>query len=313
MNISGVTEIYPSKKLDCEIVVPGQPENRYELSINSIVGTTSFETQLVEGDMPYSPNTNSTIPIVINRASPYYEKTGLSLSLGDHFSASVNTGMSTKEIDFSVCGFIENKDKGSVFYTTPEYLDFLAEINCDLAWYICTEDMQTKQAVEEIKALVASDNRINTSIFADDLSEYQAYFYNAKIVVTAVIVLICLFAFVNLLNTCITNTVIRRHDYALLEAAGMTKVQIYQTQSAENRIYFFGSLIGSCVVGIPLGFLLCNKIAEIPGLSYISYRFPWPFLLLYFVLVFVVHIVVTVYQRHILAKQSVVERIKAIE
>ena len=61
--------------------------------------------------MPYSPNTNSTIPIVINRASPYYEKTGLSLSLGDHFSASVNTGMSTKEIDFSVCGFIENKDK----------------------------------------------------------------------------------------------------------------------------------------------------------------------------------------------------------
>ena len=110
--------------------------------------------------------------------------------------------MSTKEIDFSVCGFIENKDKGSVFYTTPEYLDFLAEINCDLAWYICTEDMQTKQAVEEIKALVASDNRINTSIFADDLSEYQAYFYNAKIVVTAVIVLICLFAFVNLLNTC---------------------------------------------------------------------------------------------------------------
>lgn len=64
----------------------------------------------------------------------------------------------------------------------------------------------------------------------------------------------------------------------------MTKVQIYQTQNAENRIYFLGSLIGSCVVGIPLGFFLCNEIAEIPGLSYISYQFPWLFLLLYFVL-----------------------------
>lgn len=40
-NIS-VTEIYPSKKLDCEIVVPGQPENRYELSINSITGNNQF-------------------------------------------------------------------------------------------------------------------------------------------------------------------------------------------------------------------------------------------------------------------------------
>ena len=48
----------------------------------------------------------------------------------------------------------------------------------------------------------------------ESLSEYQAYFYNAQIIVTAVMVLICLFAFVNLLNTCITNTVIRRHDYA---------------------------------------------------------------------------------------------------
>ena len=52
-------------------------------------------------------------------------------------------------------------------------------------------------------------------------------------------VLICLLAFVNLLNTCITNTVIRRHDYALLEAAGMTKVQIYQTQNAETGFTFW--------------------------------------------------------------------------
>lgn len=65
--------------------------------------------------MPYSPNTNSTIPIVINRASPYYEKTGLSLSLGDHFSASVNTGMSTKEIDFQYV--VSSKIRTKVAYS----------------------------------------------------------------------------------------------------------------------------------------------------------------------------------------------------
>ena len=73
----------------------------------------------------------------------------------------------------------------------------------------------------------------------ESLSEYQAYFYNAQIFVTAVMVLICLLAFVNLLNTCIPNTVIRRHDYALLEAAGMTKEQIYQTQNAETGFTFW--------------------------------------------------------------------------
>ena len=312
-NIPGVTEIYPSKKLNCEVVVSGQSENKYEISLNSIVGTSSFEARLVEGGMPYSQNEIQTIPIVINRVSPYYERTGLDLKLGDHFSVSVNTGASIKETDFSVCGFIENKDTGSVFYTAPEYLDFLAEVNCDLAWYICTEDMQTKVAVEEIKTLVTSDDRISTSVFSEELSEYQELFHNAKVVVTAVMFLICLFAFINLLNTCITNTVMRRHDYALLEAAGMTKAQVQQTQSAENRIYFVGSFIGSCVVGIPLGFFLCSKIAEIPGLSYISYQFPWLFLILYFLLVFMVHTMVTTYQKRILMRQSVVERIKSGE
>ena len=312
-NIPGVTEIYPSKKLNCEVVVSGQSENKYEISLNSIVGTSSFEARLVEGGMPYSQNEIQTIPIVINRVSPYYERTGLDLKLGDHFSVSVNTGASIKETDFSVCGFIENKDTGSVFYTAPEYLDFLAEVNCDLAWYICTEDMQTKVAVEEIKTLVTSDDRISTSVFSEELSEYQELFHNAKVVVTAVMFLICLFAFINLLNTCITNTVMRRHDYALLEAAGMTKAQVQQTQSAENRIYFVGSFIGSCVVGIPLGFFLCSKIAEIPGLSYISYQFPWLFLILYFLLVFMVHTMVTTYQKRILMRQSVAERIKTGE
>lgn len=72
----------------------------------------------------------------------------------------------------------------------------------------------------------------------ESLSEYQAYFYNAQIFVTAVMVLICLFAFVNLLNTCITNTVIRRHDYALLEAAGMKRTNLSNTERRKQDLLF---------------------------------------------------------------------------
>lgn len=312
--IPGVTGIYPSKKLDCEITVPDQSiSTQFDMALNSIIGTSSFEGQLVEGTMPYSQNTITTVPVIINRSSPYYKETGLDLKLGDHLSASVHTGQSMKQMDFSVCGFIENKDKGSVLYTAPEYLDYMAEMNCDLAWYICTDSQRDTVAVEQIKVLVASDNRLIASAFSDDFAETNAYLHNAKIVVVAVLMLICLFSFINLLNTCITNAVMRHHDYALLEAAGMTKEQIQQTQSSENRIYFSGGLIGSCMIGIPLGLLLCKKIAELPGLSYISYQFPWVFLLLYFVIVFAANIIVTQYQRNFLTKHSVIEQLKAVE
>jgi len=306
-NIPGVTEIHSSKTLNSEIAIEN---SKIEMWLNSIVDRLSFEARLVEGNMPSSQNSATSIPVVINRASPYYEKAGLNLALGDHFSMSVDTGRSVKDVDFSVCGFIENKDTGIVCYTSPENLDLLSEMNCDLAWYICTGSEQTDSAIEKIKTLINSDDRLTVSVFSDDLSEASSFFQNAKIVVIAVVILICLFALINLLNICITNTVMRSHEYALLEAAGMTKRQIRQMQSAENQLYFAGSLAGSCVAGIPFGFFLCSKIAEIPGLSYISYHFPWLFLVVYFILVFLVHATVTGYQRSILMKNSVVERIR---
>lgn len=306
--IPGVTDIHPAKMLDCERMVPGQPEHKYEGSINSIVDASGFEKQLVEGEMPHFQASGGAAPVVINRASPYYEKTGLDLKMGDHFSMEVNTGRSVKEVTFSLCGFIENKDTGGVFYMLPESLDRLAEINCDVVWYICTEG---DQGAEKIKELAASDDRLVISVFSEDLAEYQAYFRNAKVIVMVCMTLIGLFAFINLLNTCITNTILRLHDYALLEAAGMTKKQIRQTQTAENRIYFFGGLTGSCVLGIGSGIFLCNKIAGIPGLSYISYKFPWSFLILYIMFVLAAHVIVTAYQKRILMKQSVTERMKA--
>lgn len=84
--IPGVSGIYPSKKLDCEITVPDQSiSTQFDMSLISIIGTSSFEGQLIEGTMPYLQNTITTIPVVINRSSPYYEETGLNLKLGITF------------------------------------------------------------------------------------------------------------------------------------------------------------------------------------------------------------------------------------
>lgn len=312
--IYGVTNIYPSKMLDCEVFNPDIPQSTgIKMSLNSIMEEANFKNLLVEGELPYNQGTLNTIPVVVNRLSPYYKNTGFDLKLGDILSANVDTRYSNKQVQFSVCGFIENKDKGIILYTSLNYLDSLAEMNCDLAWYICIEKNQTESAVEKIKSLVSSDDRLFISILADNLSEYQTYFHNAKVVIIVLILLVSLFSFINLLNTCITNTIIRQYDYALLEATGMTKSEIKKMQTTENTIYFSGSLIGSCIIGIPLGYYLCNRIAQIPGLFYISYQFPWSFLVLYIIFILIIYGIMASYQKHIFLKHSVVERIRTIE
>ena len=130
------------------------------------------------------------------------------------------------------------------------------------------DDSEKDAAIEIIKEIFTDDNRVNVSVLTDDVMALENYFHNAKVIITVFVVLISLFSFINMLNTSITNTIARRHDYALLEATGMTKLQLRKVQQSENFIYLVGSFIGSCILGIPIGFLLCTKISEFPGLSY---------------------------------------------
>ena len=113
-------------------------------------------------------------------------------------------------------------------------------------------------ATEIIKEIFIDDDRVDVSVLADDVMALEDYFHNAKVIITVLVVLISLFSFINMLNTSITNAIARRHDYALLEATGMTKLQLRKVQQSESFIYLVGSFIGSCILGIPIGLLLCN-------------------------------------------------------
>ena len=147
-------------------------------------------------------------------------------------------------------------------------------------------------------------------MLADDTAALEEYFHNAETVIGILVGVIGLFSFLNLLNTCITNAMSRRHDYALLEATGMTGRQIQQAWRVENLSYLLGSFLGSCLLGIPLGIFLCSRIARISGIFYIKYRFPFTFVLLYCIAAALVYGIMTIYQNWDYRQAPVVERIR---
>ena len=312
--MSGVEHLYEEKMLDCIVYIDDTQDNETELGIQSIVNPDSFQEKIVEGNLPDRNSENTTVPVIVNRKSPYYQELGKKLHVGDSLSGTVDTGFSDIPVTFSVTGFVEDQDTGVVLYTNGEVLDKISEMNCTLTWYIClTDDGSKTDTIREIKEMTNQDNRLYVSVLAEDISSLENYFHNATVIVMVLTVLVSLFSFINLLNTSITNVISRKHDYALLEATGMTKKQIGKTQRTENLIYLVGSFVGSCILGIPMGFILCNRVSQIPGLSYFEYHFPALFMVLYFVAVLLVYSIVNAYQNRLFFKQSVVERIKTAE
>lgn len=311
-SIPAVESIYILKMLDCNIY-NNDNEEGISLSIESIINEENLKNVIIEGNVPTYNETFNVIPVVVNRASYYYENSGLMFSIGDIVPAIIDTGYTNQSVQFEICGFIEDKNIGTVLYTNNGYLDSISEMNCDLVWYICTDQTQIQSVVSVVQTLVSQDNRLNISILEDDILLYKTIFHNVTVLITVLTILVSLFAFVNLLNTCITNTIVRNYDYAVLEAVGMTTTQINNMQCTEHLIYLMGSFIGSCILGIPIGIAICNKIAQLSGIYYIHYRFPLGFVILYGVFILVTFNIVTTYQKRFFVSHSVVERIQSIK
>ena len=309
-NISGVKDVYELYMLDG--ILTNSEGEEFELSIENAVNPETFKNEIVEGMQPSHELQNGAIPVAINRQSPYYQKLNMQLQVGDYLPYIIDTGYGQKEVELVVSGFVENSDTGLVIYTSGENMKSLSEMNCTLAWYICLDDNGKDVATEIIKEIFIDDDRVDVSVLADDVMALEDYFHNAKVIITVLVVLISLFSFINMLNTSITNAIARRHDYALLEATGMTKLQLRKVQQSESFIYLVGSFIGSCILGIPIGLLLCTQISKIPGLSYFEYHFPVLFVFLYLAAVVMVYHVVSVYQKKSLQQHSIIERIRTI-
>lgn len=304
--IPGVERIVPLAMLDITL-----PDVGFEGAIQSVMPRT-LAPRLVEGVLAGKATEEDILPVTINRASPYYQETGLDLSVGDQITASVDTGVEERAVQFEVVGILENKDDGVVFYTDTENLQALAAMDCTLAWYIVTAPESADVVAQAVQQLVASDERVYVGNLADDIASYEAYFANARLAVSVLAVLILVFAFLNLLNTCIVNSVIRQREFALLAAVGMTRQQLVQAQRVENAVYFGASFFGSWLIGGILGWAICHWLSDIPGLGYIHYQFPIAFLLCYALFVAVSAFAVQRWQTHRLAEKSIVEQLREI-
>lgn len=304
--IPGVERIVPLAMLDVTL-----PDAGFEGAIQSAMPRT-LAPRLVEGVLAGKATEEDILPVTINRASPYYQETGLDLSVGDQITASVDTGAGEKMVQLEAIGILENKDDGVVFYTDTENLQALAAMDCTLAWYIVATPGSAVDVTQAVQRLVTADERVYVGNLADDIASYEAYFANARLAVSVLALLILVFAFLNLLNTCIVNSVIRQRDFALLAAVGMTRQQLVQAQRVENAVYFGASFFGSWLIGGALGWAICHWLSDIPGLGYIHYQFPISFLLCYALFVVVSAFAVQRWQTHRLAEKSIVEQLREI-
>ncbi|MBU5484843.1 ABC transporter permease [Clostridium sp. MSJ-11] len=269
----------------------------------------NFQKYLIAGELTGNIKSNE-ISIVVNQGAAAYENNNLTYEIGDYVNTIIKEGEKRTKITFVVDGVIFNDDSGITFYLPSDVMDSIVSGNCNSAFEIISSQGYSKQVETQLRQLIARDERLSIELLRDITIEIKSAFKMMIIALYTFVAFIAVFAIVNLLNTIITNTIVRKKEIGMLQAVGMDRKKLRTMLQTENLCLTLGSFLISLVIGGIGGYALCNAISNIGGLDYIQYQFPLWQIVSYFLLIIIVQFTITYFLDRSMSKQTVIERLQ---
>lgn len=185
----------------------------------------------------------------------------------------------------------------------------LKENHIGYVWVDC-EEKDTVTVEKELEDLLRGVGHIDKSTYKEALQTSKSSMQLMKLCGYIFLAIIGLIGFMNMANTMITSIIIRKQEFGVLQAIGMSNKQLNQMLQAEGLIFTIGTVVVSLVVGIPLGYGIFSYGKNNGWIGLHVYHFP--------VMEVVIMVVVIVGLQGLLSyilsrnikKESLVERIR---
>lgn len=216
---------------------------------------------------------------------------------------------------------IKEQPMGLEYYNTLIYLivpdklfDEYVTYNTEIADGFHTNSMDIYSSdpsslVDELKTLQKTNY---PNLMVTDLDE-AARANNAVVIAISIflygfISVISLIGVTNIFNTITTNMQLRKREFAMLRAIGMTDKEFNHMIRLESILYGLKGLIIGLPLGIALSFLIYLGFTE--GLGGMTYVLPFKMILICIVFVFLIIFLTMTYSLRKINKQNIIETIR---
>lgn len=214
-----------------------------------------------------------------------------------------------KEIDAPLLGSFESLDTDWAITEDTYKAWNIEREHIGYVWVDC--DQKDNVSVEkELDDLLLGLGHIEKSSYEEALQSSRTGMQLMKLCGYALLAIIGLIGFMNMANTMITSIIIRKQEFGVLQAIGMSNKQLNRMLQAEGLIFTIGTVIVSLIVGIPLGYgaFLYGKNNGWIGLH--EYHFPVIEVLLMIVVILGLQGLLSFILSRNIKKESLVERIR---
>lgn len=173
-------------------------------------------------------------------------------------------------------------------------------------------DIEPKQENEvelQLRQIVNQNENLELNYVKTLVGPDQESTNNLVRTVYLLIAILFIFSIINLINTVLSNMYSRRRELGLLQAQGMTAIQINRMLQIENFFYTLGTGVVVLLAGSFIGGYVC-KIVDMK-LHCISYQYPVIIVIAYLGSLSIIHCLISAYTTYDLKKESVIERIRS--
>ena len=310
-NINGVKGVKRLYYTDAEYHVNGSSndwiqgfcrDEQKNLEDNLIAGTVDYD-ELIAGN---------GIVMMEERLKNVYE---MEAALGDTVKVDYeNAAGELVTKSYTIMGVISDYNYVGFkkCFTLPEQLiNEATGMDCTGTISVIT-DQEQYQAVEAgLRQLLSGNSNFTLETIEEKINSLESMYQFVYGVLLIIAVVITCFSLINLVNTTITNFISRKQEFGILQSIGLTEKQLLKMLQYEGLIYSASATIITVILGAGMGYLAVCAMKTTN--AYFFFNFPWAVVIGYLVAILIVQVILSAFTTRTLKKQSLVDRIKAME
>ncbi|MCM1266889.1 MAG: ABC transporter permease [Bacteroidales bacterium] len=295
---------------DTESLMYDDYENKLPLSYFTRDDVAELNRWLSQGTIDYDRMTANREVICTHAYS--FEQYGL--SLGDTFSVTLHDGGREIPFTYTLTALSEpDADFNFLLMTEDAWKELELTYDPTTSIYLEAEKDHYDSVKEALTQIVSEHEYFGLYALDVEMLIGKSSVSVTKYPLYLLLLLIAVIGFINLINTMITSIVTRKRELAILQAVGLSGRQLVQMLSGEGLVFTAGTLLISLTLGNLAGWLLFRWAEESHFMSISRYHYPlWESLGLVLVLI-AGQLLITLFIRHKMAKESLTEQIKGAE
>lgn len=311
--VEGVDEIKEYKGIRLNTELPNGYSESFLMDGYNRSDNVLFEENLSQGTADYDVLVKEN-GILINNMNEWKMLYGWEVEIGDKICVSTISG---SRYMFTIMGMVNTSIRYggyNLFFMPEDNLELLANDldNINYQLVIRINDKNTEEIEKEVRNIISSYSDLSFKTMKDSISRIEKSLESEKTPIYIITVFIGFFGVINLINTLVTNAIVRKREISVLQILGLTNRQLFQMFFYEGLIYSMSTIVISVTVGTGCGLFLCKIFNTIGFFGTVRYHFPLMQIGFYFTALAIIQLGISIVFIKVYGQQSLVERIEGI-